>query len=215
MKLLKYLIFSFLFISCSKDFYFSKDQKKIATQLKSIKSLDQSVRENETLIFQKYKFRTPNTVLDSLDHSPNPESHDIDLSKIPRVSIQINKLKPEIRALYDKDIEDSKKKLLDADNTNIESLYNIVKKYGYPSYYNRKWKDTINDRIGIAFVLTHTDLTLPIQKKLLKLMIYEFESGRVEKGEMKQYLWSLDGRIGFPYDYILEMEKWKKRANDL
>ena len=40
-------------------------------------------------------------------------------------------------------------------------------------------------------------------------MINEYKKGRVNEREMKQYLWNLDGRNGYPYDYKIDIQKWK------
>lgn len=204
---------SFLCLSCSKDYLFKKNEHKISLKIKNIISIDQSTRNNEIDLTYKYKFKTEETVLDSLDNSPEPDKH-IDLSKVPSIKSQINNLPTNIKEAYYNDLNEIRKKNIAIDSINTLKTYKIIKKYGYPSFYNRKWSDTINNRVGITFVLTHFDKNSVVSKKLLKLMIKEYFKGRVNIDEMKHYMWHIDGRIGYPYNYNIREDYLKEKLNE-
>lgn len=212
MKILLLLSLLFFFSSCSKDYSFKKNEKSISDELKKIVASDQAVRHNFTLLYGKFKIRDFYSVSDSLRNSPNKEAV-IDYAKIPSQKKQIERLKKDMREDFDYYLKIFKKTNTYVDSINSLSLYKIINKYGYPSYYNRKWSDTINSRVGITFILTHIDSNSDFGKKMFKLMFKEYSKGRVSEGEMKHYLWDVDGRNGYPYEYVIEFDKWKKKAN--
>lgn len=92
----------------------------------------------------------------------------------------------------------------------------LLKKNGYPSFYNRKWKDTTKLRVGVIFVLTHFDVYSEKGKRFLKLMIREYKKGRVQFEEMKQFLWHAKGRTtGAPNAYTFDIKEWEERVKKL
>ncbi len=214
MKKCIFLVFIVLSLnSCSKNYYFNRDQVKLSNELKEILNADQSVRNYNTMVKLKYRIRDLITVCDSLYSSGNADLiRTYDFSKIPSEGSQIAKLSETAKKNYDEDNINGIKLMRYIDNINRAKLYKIIKKYGCPSFYNRKWKDTTNLRVGITVVLTHFNFETPQEKKLLKLMVKEYLAGRVEEGEMANFLWSVDDRKGKPYDYKINIEDWKKRV---
>ncbi|WP_395053893.1 hypothetical protein [Flavobacterium sp.] len=182
--------------------------------MKSIINKDQGVRKYEAMLNIKYKIRDFNFICDSLYNSGvrgNLNNY-FDFSKIENRELQISKFTEKQKNDYKDEIEFGRKFMSNVDESNKNEIYKIIKKYGYPSFYNRKWNDTTNLRVGITFVLTHTDVYSKVGKKLLKLMIVEYKKGRVEEGEMKHFLWHANGRItGAPYEYSFDIKEWEKK----
>jgi hypothetical protein len=206
------LLIQFLIVSaCSKNIMFKKHELEISTEIKSIKNSDQAVRTFSTLIPYKYNIRTFETVCDSLNTvGASAKLSTFDFLSISSEKEQLTKLSEKSRNDYIYDVESGSKLMLHVDNINTIKFYKIIKKYGYPSYYNRKWSDTITMRVGATYVLTHFDYKSDIGKKLLKLMIKEYFKGRVNESEMKHFLWNFDGRNGRPSDYLIAADRWKK-----
>lgn len=204
-----------LFASCSKDYLFQRDQIILSQELKAIANADQGVRNHVTLVNTKYKIRDFYTVCDSL-YATGTMTKDtkFDFSTIPSEKAQISKFSEKTQKEYYEECRQGYDLMKYVDRNNREKLCQLISKYGYPSFYNRKWIDTTTVRTGITFVLTHYTFDTPEEKKLLRLMINEYEKGRVEEGEMKNFLWSADGRNGKPYEYVIDIESWKKRANE-
>ena len=216
MKNLLIIILLVLLTSCSKDYLFNRDQVELSKKLKEIKNADQGVRNHDNYIVFRYGLRDFSTIADSLDEiSKYNEIEKFDFSKIPSKEKQMKNWSNKKKQLYDQSKQESEKMMDYVDKTNRAKLYKIVKKYGYPSFYNRKWNDTINLRVGLTLVFTHYNYQTKEEKKLLKLIVKEYLNGRVGEGEMKQFLWSADGRIeDRPYNYIIKIEDWKKRVKE-
>lgn len=195
MKNLVVLVISFLLFGCSKNYLFKKDNIAISKELNRIIEEDQDVRNQFAPIHKKYKLRTYNTVIDSiselgLDHIPKGVSFDFKPE-----SEQIKRLSPEDREKCIAEIDKQSKKMHYTDSVNLEKVYKIVKKYGFPEYDLREWKhDTL--RIGITTVATHFNYSSDKGKKIQKLIIEEYKKGRVEEGSMRQMLWNMKGRKG-------------------
>ncbi|MEO5775451.1 MAG: hypothetical protein ABIQ27_01020 [Flavobacterium sp.] len=218
MKKISFIIFLLtLTTSCSKDYLFNNHQTKVSQELKKIKNSDQAVRFYPQMVNLKYNIRDFYSVSDSIynaDVKLGKKSKPFDFSKIPSEKIQVSKFPKQIQDDYYDEYESGQKLMVYVDSINRKGMYDIIKKYGYPSFYNRKWKDTINVRIGVTAILTHTDYNTAFGKKLLKLMLREYFVGRIEEGEMKQFLWHVDGRKGYPYDYVIDKERWSKRLRE-
>lgn len=216
MKKITILIFSLVLISCSKDFLFNKNQIEISKELKEIRNADSGVRNFDSYVNFRYGIRDFDTVVDSLDEIGKYENiKTFDFSKIPRKEQQIEKWSNRKFNLYDESKQESEKMMDYIDKINSGKLYQIVKKYGFPSFYNRKWNDTINLRIGMTTVFTHYNYITKKESKLLKLIIKEYFAGRVNEGEMKQIMWSVEGRNGYPYNYTLDNKKLKEKLRML
>lgn len=218
-RLIIFLVF-ILLTSCSKDYLFNRDQYIISTKIKTIKQTDQFVRMcNTTLLENRFKLRSMLSEVDSMDNAGvNPEIIvKYDLSKIPPIEKQLEKLPSNKKEEYNYIKNSANKTMALVDSINAESLYKIIKKYGYPSFYNRKWKDTINERVGMTFLLTHIypSSNSNICKKTLKIMLKEYFKGRVEEGEMKHFLWHIDGRQGNPNDYVIDKKRWRLNLKKL
>lgn len=215
MKIIYVCFVFYILTSCSKDYLFNRDQVKIANQLNNIKDTDQGIREFNTLLQSKFKLRTMYTVFDSLDMAGVSEEDIVkyDISKIKPIQIQIDQLPAAQKNEYNLLNRRQQKIWSFIDSTNAVTLFHILKKYGYPSYDNRKWTKT--SKTGIAFVMSHIDSKSVLGKKIVKLMFLEYRKKRVEEGEMQHYLWSIDGRKGFPYDYIIDVEKWNEKISKL
>jgi hypothetical protein len=214
-RLLAIFIFA-SFCSCSKDYLFRKNQIYISEEIKAIKISDQSTRKLDALIDVKYKIRTFFTVADSLyEESVDGVIPQYNFSQIQSLDKQLSKLSSQKRMAYFEEKAEVASLMTNVDNNNKEIFYKIIKKFGFPSYDNRLWKDTLTVRIGSVFILTHYDDRNGTGKKIKKLMLKEYFKGRVNEGEMKQYLWSVDGRSGYPYDYNIDNARWKKILKDL
>ena len=212
-NILPALVLSLMLVSCSKDYLFERDQVTLSQELKAIANADQGVRNHVTLVNIKYKLRDFYTVCDSL-YATGTMTKDtkFDFSTIPSEKAQISKFPEKTQKEFYEERRQGYDLMKYVDKSNREKLYQLINKYGYPSFYNRKWIDTTNVRTGITSVLTHYNFDTPKEKKLLQLMIKEYIKGRVEEGEMKNFLWSADGRNGKPYDYVIDIQRWKKIA---
>lgn len=212
-----FLLLFLFFSSCSKDYLFNKNQENISKQLKDIVNADQTVRNYNNLINIKYKIRDFETVCDSLYEAgvKGNLNQNFDFSTIPSIQKQVSKFSVEKQDEFYSEKKKGIKMMNYIDNVNKEKIYYIIRKYGYPSFHNRKWNDTINNRIGITAILTHFNYESKKEKEFLKLMLKEYFAGRVEKGEMKHFMWNVDGRNGRPYDYILDDSILQNRLKSL
>jgi len=209
-------LISLFFCSCSKDYLFNRDQKTISNDLKEIQVLDQTVRNFESYTSLKYKVRDFIFIHDSLIKSGARGNLNevFDFSKLPTVKEQVLQLPKDTQDEYFRDVTGEKKLRTYIDSINRIRIYKIIKKYGYPSFYNRKWSDTINTRTGITYVLTHTNPENAMGKRTLDLMVKEYKKGRVEDGEMRHYLWHVSGRkFGDSLRFNLDINKWIKENN--
>ncbi|MEC4047824.1 hypothetical protein OX284_000155 [Flavobacterium sp. SUN046] len=218
MKNLLFAVSFILFTSCSKDYYFNKNQENISKELKSIIDKDQGVRKYAALVNIKYNIRDFNFICDSLytvGVRGNLNNY-FDFSKIENKDLQISKFTEKQKNDYNDEIEFGTKFMNYIDESNEKEIYKIIKKNGYPSFYNRKWKDTTKLRVGVTFVLTHFDVNNEKGKRFLKLMIREYKKGRVQFEEMKQFLWHANGRTtGAPNEYIFNIKEWEERVKKL
>lgn len=216
MKKALILSLSFIIISCSKDCLFNKDQVEISKELNRIKNADSGVRNYGDYINFRYGLRDFDTVSDSLDEINRFEDiKKIDFSKIPSKNQQMQKWSNRKSELYLDRKKEGERMMEYVDKINREKLYQIIKKYGFPSFYNRKWKDTTELRVGTAFIYSHFNYEDKEEKKLLRLLIKEYFSGRVEINEMKHIMWSVEGRNGYPYEYILDKKNLKDKLKSL
>ncbi len=216
-KIIYFFLIILLLCSCSKDYLFKKHQISISNDLKKIKNSDQTVRRYESLVHYKYNIRSFYTVSDSLyqEHLKGNENEYFDFSGIPSIETQINKFPDTKIVKYNTEIEAGEKLMRYVDEINFNKLYQIIKKYGYPSYYNRDWIDTTEVRVGVTYVLTHISEDNILSKKILKLMLKEYFKGRVAEGEMKHYLWNIEGRReDRPYNYVIDKDYWRKKMNE-
>lgn len=203
------LILCYILISaCSKDFYFKRDQNQISKSVNDIVSTDQSVRKFKNAINTKYGIRTPNTVWDSLTIAGG-DRKSINVSRLPSINQQLKKLRPEAVELYNQDNEAADHLMVFTDSLHLDQLYIITKKYGYPSYDKRPWKnDSI--RTGCGFVLTHFNYNEKKAIKLLKLIVKEHKAGRLTDEEMRYFIWNANGREGTPDLKNLNIDAWVK-----
>jgi len=202
------IICSIFFAACSKDFYFKRDQDQISKSINNIVSVDQSVRKFKNAVNTKYGIRTPNTVWDSLT-IVGADRKLINVSQLPPVNQQIKKMRPEAQELYNEDIEAAKYLMVYTDSIHLDEIYTITKKYGYPSYDKRPWKND-SVRTGCGFVLTHFDYQKKKAIKLLKLIISEHKAKRLTDEEFRYIIWNVDGRQGTPDLTNLDIDAWVK-----
>lgn len=193
-KLFLIMIFFTLF-GCSKDFKFKKNNVYIYSKLKEIGNRDQNVRSMNIQVLKKYKIRTFETIMDSISEVGLSTVENIDFSNIKSLKYQLSKL-----PLNEKQYFYQEFKLLNAltqkvDSTNREQLKKIIKKYGYPDYDLRPWQND-STKTGITYVLTHINYFTPEGKDILKLVLKEYEKGRISDGEIKHILWDANGRVG-------------------
>lgn len=215
MKGLFVVIVGFTLLGCSKNYLFKRDNVEVSEELKRIIEEDQNVRNQFAPIHKKYKLRTYETVIDSisalgLDHIPDGVSFNFKPERE-----QIKHLNTEDRERCLSEIEAQYKKMHYTDSVNLNKVYKIVKKYGFPEYDLREWKhDSL--RTGITTIATHFDYSSNKGKKMQKLIIKEYKKGRVDDVGMRQMLWDMKGRKGNAIgdlqgksinDVILELEE--------
>ena len=204
------------FSSCSKNYLFNRDQILISKKMDDIKDTDQGVRNFSMLMQNRYHLRTLYSVHDSLSLAgiKIEEAVKYDFLKIPSIEKQIQKLSPNLQEEYASFNRRQDKIIHTIDSLNADCIYKMIKKYGYPSFDNRKWTKTPKN--GFAFVMTHINYKSETGKKILSKMIAEYLNGRVNEGEMQQYLWHINGRKGgYPYNYVINIEEWKRKIKDL
>lgn len=215
MKKIFFACIALLACSCSKDYLFKRDERLISQELKTIKDTDQGVRSFIGLSEYRIGIRSFESVNDSLWVEGKYELvKSFDFNKIQSEELQILKLSPIKKELFEEYKQQSFSLMQTIDNLNRGKMYKLIKKYGYPSFHNRKWTDTINNRVGTASILTHFNYDTKEEKKLLKLLIKEYFQERIEKGEMGQIMWNYDGRNGYPFDYIIDEKYLKKLLNE-
>jgi len=209
MKNLSVILMSICFLSCSKNYLFKRDQVSISNELKVMVFTDQAVRKQNAVLEREYKIRTPSSVWDSLIVTGARDLNAIDVSKLPSVSSQLQKMPMEVKKQFEKKVKESKKLVFITDSIHANKIYNILHKYGYPSYYSRTWKsDSLKE--GITAVLTHINHQSIVGKKIKRLMIKEYHAKRVSDGEMKHYLWDVDGRKDGSFGKNIDVNKWIK-----
>ncbi|MNK49128.1 hypothetical protein D3C87_679710 [compost metagenome] len=208
MRKLIVLLSCIFFLACSKDFYFKRDQNQISKSIKHIVSTDQAVRKFKNAVNTKYGIRTPNTVWDSLT-IVGADRKSVNVSKLPSINQQLKKLRPEANELYNEDIEVADQLMVFTDSLHLDQIYKITKKYGYPSYDTRPWKND-SVRTGCGFVLTHFNYNEKKATKLLKLIIKEHTAGRLTDEEMRYFIWNANGREGVPDLKNLNIDAWVK-----
>jgi hypothetical protein len=215
---MRYIIVLIILVltSCSKNYRFNRDQEIISKEMNNIKQTDQGVRIAESvLLLNRFKFRTMYTVTDSLSNAglAPEEVFKFDLSKLPRLEDQISKLPTNKKDEYHLYKQRAEKVTQLVDSINAQKLYATIKKYGFISFYKRAWRNE-SSKIGITTLLTHIDPKSNLGQKLTKLMIKEYFHGRVDDGEMKHYMWHVDGRKNEPpYSYVLDNVNLKKRLH--
>lgn len=188
----------------------------ISKVLKEIKNADSGVRNFDEFVNYRYGIRDFDTVADSLDEiNKFNEINKFDFTKIPSKEKQMENWSNNKINLYHEHKLESVKLMEYVDDINSEKLYKIIKRNGYPSFYKRPWRDTITLRVGTAFIFTHFNYETKEEKKLLKLIIKEYFSGRIDEGEMRQIMWSVEGRNGYPYNYIVDDNKLKEKLRML
>ncbi len=207
---MKKILLLLLICSCSKEYYFQRDQEKLSMELKQIYYTDQGVRQNEIGNDSRYRLRTFYTIIDSLRFSGKKHPFNFDFSKLPKIDDQLSKLSPELAKDYKNDAIKAKYLRNYIDRDNFEKLYKIIKKYGYPSYDNRKWK-TEQLRTGITTVLFHINPYSETGKKYFDIMLKEYRAGRVDETEMRNYIWAFHGRLG-TIDFTTNIEELIAKA---
>lgn len=204
---MKYLLLILVLFttSCSKDFYFNKDQVSLSQNLKQIIKMDQEVRKNIDKINIKYKIRTNEIVFDSIVKSGGKVFGGLN---VPSVQSQLQNKSSEVKSQYLLEMNENWALIKNNDSVNAIKILKIINKYGYPSFDNREWKsDTL--KIGFLYVMTHIDVRSLIGKKIINKMVKEYKKGRVENGEMKQFLWHVDGRDQHdPFGQNLNINEW-------
>jgi hypothetical protein len=187
------ILFSLTLFSCSKDYLFNKNQDAIAREINTISDNDQKARHELTFIYKKYNIRTFETIIDSIDKLKLTTTDGINFSNIQPINIQIQKLSETKRINFLKDEKEYLKKMSMTDSMHRNRAIKIIKKYGFPGEA-RNWKT--NKKFGISTVATHFRYQDKTGKKLIKLIIKEYNKGRVDDSEMKHMLWSLNHRTG-------------------
>lgn len=204
------LFFLLIFISCSKDYLFLRDNHIINNELKKITTTDQYVRHYSMAIDMRYGIRTADTVWDSLLVKGHEDLSIINVAELPWKSKQINKLTPKIKTYYLNEVKDSKFVGKYIDSYNMKKSYHIIKKYGYPSYNLRKWKnDTL--RIGIASCLTHYNYDTKFGIKFFDLLVNEYLKKRIDKDELSYLIWNYEGRADDSMGGNINVDAWVEK----
>lgn len=191
---------SLIFISCSKDFYFKRDQVVLSKELNDMARIDQGVRHYNIIVDQRFGIRTAPAIWDSLQTAGAPMDA-VNVGQLPPVRMQVAKLTPEYRKKYEEASRVGEDLMEYTHHQHRDRVYEIVKKYGYPSFDVRPWaNDSL--RTGVGFVLTHFEYSDEKGLKLLDLMIREYEKGRASESEMEYFLWHVNWRKGRPGDVV-------------
>lgn len=193
-----------LLISCSKDFYFKRDQAALSKEMKDMMRIDQGVRHYNILVDQRFGIRTAPAVWDSLQTVGAPMDA-VNVGQLPPVKVQLAKLSPELREKYEEAARVGDDLMEYTHQQHRDRVYEIIKKYGYPSYDARLWaNDSL--RTGIGAVLTHFEYSDEKGLKLLDLMIKEYEKGRASESDMEYFVWHVNWRKGRPGD--IDIKQW-------
>lgn len=195
---------SLVFISCSKDFYFKRDQVALSKEMSEIADIDQAVRKYNVIVQQRFGIRTASSVWDSLQTIGKP-MNTVNVSSLPYERDQVAKLSPEYRKKYLEAAKAGDDLMEYTSQQHRDQLYRMIKKYGYPSYDVRPWaNDSV--RNGVGFVLTHFEYSDEKGLKFLNLMLKEYKKGRIAESEMQYFLWHVNWRIGRPDD--IKPKEW-------
>lgn len=189
------ILFSFLLnVSCSKDYKFKRDSVKISNEIYDINESDQNVRHKGTEILVKYKIRSFETVMDSIEKlqlTSIPDNVNFDF--IP-LSVQVKNLELNQKIKFQQEYENYKKIMKETDSINLDKMKNLIKKYGFPDI-NRPWA---NDSLkyGISFVISHNNVYSDRGKSFFRLLIKEREEKRISDPVFQHILWDANGRKG-------------------
>lgn len=203
---MKYLfICLFVCLSCSKEYKFQNNQAQIKIQIKNIAIADKEVRTNNSRILKKYRLRTFETVIDSLNEVESTSLEGVNLSNFKPISYQASKLSLNDKLAFQKEIKESNELWNKTDSINLIKITALIKKYGFPDFDKRKaLKDSFNYALNTA--ITHTDYNKNSGKKLIKLIVKEYKKGRISEGSMRHILWDYNGRNGMIDTINLEKE---------
>jgi len=188
--------------SCSKEYLFKRDSKKIAVKLYSMLESDQALRNNIKFIDFYYGQINISHIIDSLTWADNKSKLD-SLLKIKNVllnskSFALNKIKKQD---FDNAVKRNEKAMRFIDSINVIELLKVTKKYGFPSH------DRLLNELGSNtdrkmtrsphLIFVHTP-----QKyinKVRKIVTKEYLNGRLGKSACSHIFWHLNGRKGFPF----------------
>lgn len=207
-------VLSFLGCSCSKEYYFKRDQIEISKKIKKINQDDQNVRHNLTRIEIKYNLRTFETVVDSLSKTNATSYEGVNLSNFKSIKYQLSKMSVSKKDSFHLEYENAKSKMRQTDSINRTEIKRIIKKYGFIEYNNPNWK---NDslRAGFSTVITHT----PRAEKweMIQLVIKEYKKGRVDDDAIRHILWDYNDRKGLmdTINIKLAIKKIKTKKIDI
>ena len=205
-------ILSFLSYSCSKEYYFKRDQIEISKKIKKINQDDQNVRHDLTRIEVKYNLRTFETVVDSLSKANATSFGGVNLSNFKPIKYQLSKMSVAKKDSFQLEYENAQLKRNQTDSINRNEIKKIIKKYGFVEYYNPNWK---NDslRTGFTTVITHTPRAE--KEEMIQLVIKEYKKGRVDDDAMRHMLWDYNDRKGLmdTINIKIEIKKIKTKKN--
>jgi hypothetical protein len=193
-SIFKLFIISLLFLGCSKEYYFKRDQIEISKKIKKINQDDQNVRHNLTRIEIKYNLRTFETVVDSLSKTNATSFEGVNLSNFKSINYQLSKMSVSKKDSFQLEYENAKIKMRQTDSINRTEIKKIIKKYGFVEYYNSNWK---NDslRTGFSTAITHIPRGDEMEN-MIKLVVKEYKKGRVHDDAMRHMLWDYNDRKG-------------------
>jgi len=192
-SIFKLFIISLLFLGCSKEYYFKRDQIEISKKIKKINQDDQNVRHNLTRIEIKYNLRTFETVVDSLSKTNATSFDGVNLSNFKSIKYQLSKMSVSKKDSFQLEYENAQSAIRQTDSINRNEIKKIIKKYGFVEYNNPNWK---NDslRVGFSTVITHTPKNEKME--IIKLVVKEYKKGRVDDDAMRHMLWDYNDRKG-------------------
>ncbi len=193
MMKLTYLFVLLCLFSCSKDYYFHKDQYKIHSQIKEMTANDQKIRKADLPLHLKYGLRTFETVCDSALRATNKYPSAEIIQKIKPISDQLKSFSEEKRQQFLAEDKALLTEMIRIDEENLDKIYKIVSKYGYPDIFIRNWNADIK-RYSICIMLMHVDYKSEKGKKLFELLLEEYRNNRLSDDEMSNILYQYNGR---------------------
>jgi len=202
------LIFSLFISSCSKDYYFKRDVKKIALDLYQMTETDQLVRNHKKYLQSYYDIKTPQHLVDSLTWLEDEEKLNSYLANnINSRVFNINS--NHLQGIKKEDYLDLIKRMEIGmnyiDSINTIELIRKTKKYGFPSY--KRLKNTIDSTSNKFLIQSPEIIFVHSPKRYFKdirgIVINEYLKGRMDKNTCSRISWHINGRVGnpFPEDY--------------
>jgi hypothetical protein len=202
MKIRLFPIFiAFIFMSCSKEYYFKRDINEIAFKLYELKQLDQSVRNQEGYFNYYYGVSKFDFVLDSLTWTGNKKKIDSFISNTHLIQTSKKKLSGKKQEDYIALKKRTQVVTKFVDSLASKELIKITNKYGFPSH-NRLITELgieVNKKLTSSPHIIFVHSPEKYYSEIRELVIREYKKGRMTKNVCSHIFWHLNGREGYPF----------------